>query len=114
MTQTIRLFMLLGAASFVSASFVHSGMFITGYEHPQASVDEGVIAFVQIVGLTLSFFRWAWIRWVGLAALGFTQLGALVGLFTIGIFSMPVVIALNLLAKFVCAIADLDLRIRHG
>jgi len=114
MTQTIRLFMLLGAASFGSASLIHSGKFITGYEYLQANIAEGVIAFVLIAGLTLSFFHGEWIRWVGLAAQGFARLGALIGLVTIGIFSIPVVIALNLLTKLVCTIADLRPRIRHG
>ncbi len=57
MTQTIRLFMLLEAASSVAASLIHSGVFITGYEHPQASVAEGVMAVVLIVGLMLSLVR---------------------------------------------------------
>jgi len=80
----------------------------------QANIAEGMIASVLIASLTLSFVRWAWIRWVGLAALGFVRLGALVGLFTLSIFAIPVVIALNLLTKIIGAILDLDLRIRHG
>lgn len=85
MTQTIRLFMLIEAVSFVAASLIHSGVFITGYEHPQARVAEGVIAAVLIAGLTVSFVYPAWTRWVGLAAQGFALLGTLVGLFTIAI-----------------------------
>jgi hypothetical protein len=85
MIQTIRLFMLLEAASFVAASLIHSGVLITGYEHPQARVAEGVIAAVLIAGLALSFLRPAWTRGVGLAAQGFALLGTLVGLFTIAI-----------------------------
>ena len=57
MTGTIRLFMLLEATSFVAASLIHSGVFITGYEHPQARTGEGVIAAVLITGLILSFVR---------------------------------------------------------
>ena len=70
MIQTMRLFMILQAASFVAASLIHSGVFITGYEYPQARIAEGVIAAVL---------------WVGLAAQGFALLGTLVGLFTIAI-----------------------------
>lgn len=70
MTQTIRLFILLEAVSLVGASLIHSGAFIIGYEHPQARVAEGVIAAALIAGLTLSFVRRAWTRWVGLAAQG--------------------------------------------
>lgn len=83
--QKIQLFMLLEAASFIAASLIHSGVFITGYEHPQARVAEGVIAAVLIAGLILSIIRRAWTRWVGLAAQGFALLGTLVGLFTIAI-----------------------------
>jgi hypothetical protein len=79
--------MLLEAASFVAASLIHAGVFITGYEHPQARTGEGVIAAVLITGLILSFVRRTWTRWVGLAAQGqgFALLGTLVGLFTIAI-----------------------------
>ena len=114
MTQTIRLFMLLGAASFGSASLIHSGQLITGYGSLQANIAEGVIAFVLVASLTLSFASWEWIRWVGLAAQGFARLCALVGLVTIGIFSIPVVIALNLLTRLVCTISELGPRIGHG
>lgn len=89
MTQTIRLFILLEAVSLVGASLIHSGAFIIGYEHPQARVAEGVIAAALIAGLTLSFVRRAWTRWVGLAAQGFALLGTLVGLFTIAISVGP-------------------------
>ena len=41
---------------------------------------------------------------------GFVRLGMLTGLFTIFIFVMPVVIALNLLTKLVSATAELDWR----
>lgn len=83
MTQTIRLFLLFEAATFVLAALVHAGVFISGYEHPQARIAEGVIAVVLIAGLILSFVRQDWTRWLGLAAQGFALLGTLVGLFTI-------------------------------
>jgi hypothetical protein len=83
--QTIRLFMLLEAASFVAASLIHSGVLITGFEHPEARIAEGVIAAVLIVDLILSFIRQAWTRRAGLATQGFALVGTLVGLFTIAI-----------------------------
>lgn len=81
--QTIRLFMLLEAAGFGVASLIHSGKLIAGYEHLQASVAEGVIAIVLILGLLLTFVSRGWTRPIGLAAQGFALLGTLVGLFTI-------------------------------
>jgi hypothetical protein len=77
--------MLVEAASFVVAALIHSGVFITGYEHPQARIAEGVIAAVLIIGLILTFVRRAWTRSIGLTAQGFALLGTLVGLFTIAI-----------------------------
>ena len=85
MTQTIRLFMLLEAASFVAASLIHSGVLITGYEHPEARVAEGVIAAVLVAGLMVSFVHREWTRPAGLVAQGFALLGTLVGLFTIAV-----------------------------
>ena len=85
MTRTIRLFMLVEAASFTAASLVHSGVWITSYEHAQASLAEGVIAAVLFAGLGFSLVRQDWTRPVGLAAQGFALLGTLVGLFTIAI-----------------------------
>jgi hypothetical protein len=83
MVQTIQLFMLFEAVTFVAASLIHAGVLISGYEDPAARIAEGVIAAVLIAGLILSFIRPAWTRWVGLAAQGFALLGTLVGLFTI-------------------------------
>jgi hypothetical protein len=47
-------------------------------------------------------------HWIGLAAQGFARLAVWIGLFIIGMFAMPVVIFLNLLTKFISAIADRD------
>lgn len=85
MASTIRLFILVEVASFVAAALIHSGVFITSYEHPQARVAEGVIAAVLIIGLILTFVRRTWTRPIGLTAQGFALLGTLVGLFTIAI-----------------------------
>jgi hypothetical protein len=83
--QTIRLFILIEAASFVVASLIHSGMFISGHEHQQARIAEGVIGGVLSAGLILSFVRPTWTRWAGIAVQSFALLGTLIGLFTIAI-----------------------------
>jgi hypothetical protein len=83
MRSKIRIFLLVEAATFVVASLIHSGAFITGYEHQQARIAEGVIAIVLLVGAVLTWIRPAWTRRAGLAAQGFALLGTLVGIFTI-------------------------------
>ena len=85
MIQTIRLFMLFEAATFVAASLIHSGVFITGYEDPAARIAEGIIAAVLLLGLILTFIWPGWTRWLGLLTQSFALLGTLVGLFTIAI-----------------------------
>lgn len=77
------LFLLVEAASFTAASLIHSGVLITGYEHPIARIAEGIIAAVLFVGLALAWRRPPWARWVSLTVQGFALLGTLVGLFTI-------------------------------
>ena len=83
MRQTIRIFLLFEAATFVAASLIHSGALISGYEHQQARIAEGVIGIVLLVGAGLTWIRPAWTRLAGLAAQGFALLGTLVGVFTI-------------------------------
>ncbi|MBC8163330.1 MAG: hypothetical protein H7Z42_19135 [Roseiflexaceae bacterium] len=85
MTNTIRLFMLLEAATFVVAALVHAGVFITGYAHQQAAIAEGVIALVLLGGVVVTWIRPAWLWHAGMAAQGFALLGTLVGLFTIAV-----------------------------
>ena len=84
-TQTIRLFLLFEAASFIAASLVHAGVLITGYEHQKARIAESVIASVLLAGAALTWVRPAWTRKAGLAAQGFALLGTMVGIFTIAI-----------------------------
>ena len=83
MTQAIRLFMLVEAASFVTAALIHSGALLAGYEHPRARIAEGVIASVLLAGLALTWIRPAWTRPVGIGTQAFALLGTLVGIFTI-------------------------------
>jgi hypothetical protein len=85
MTNTIRLFMLFEAATFVVAALVHSGVLTQGYQHQEASTAEGIIAIVLLVGVALTWVRPAWTRQAGLAAQGLALLGTLIGVFTIAI-----------------------------
>jgi hypothetical protein len=85
MTNAIRLFMLFEAASFVAAALVHSSVLIAGYQHPEASTAEGIIAIMLLVGVALTWIRPAWMRQVGLTAQGLALLGTLIGVFTIAV-----------------------------
>ena len=79
----VRLFLLGEGLSFAAASLVHAGVLLSGHEHPQAKVAEGLIALVLLGGLALSWLRPAVTLPVGLAVQGFALLGTLVGLITI-------------------------------
>ena len=68
MTQTIRLFLLVEAASFVAAGLVHFGVLASGYEHRAAGTAESIIGVVLLLGLVLSLVRPAWTRPAGLTA----------------------------------------------
>ena len=85
MAQTMRLFLLVEAASFVAAALVHFGVLARGYEHRAAGTAESVIGAVLLGGLVLALARPGWTRTAGLAAQGFALLGTLVGLYTIAI-----------------------------
>jgi multisubunit Na+/H+ antiporter MnhB subunit len=77
--------MLLEAATFVVASLVHSGALLTGYEHREARIAEGVIAIALLLGLALTWVRPAWAGAAGLAAQGFALVGTMVGLLMIAV-----------------------------
>src|SRR5919198_132594 len=85
MRATLRLFLLLEAASFVLAGLVHFGLFARGYEHGSAAIAESVIGAVLLVALGLTWVLPALTRSVGIVAQGFGLLGTLVGAFTIAI-----------------------------
>ncbi|HET6577571.1 MAG TPA: hypothetical protein VFG66_04575 [Gemmatimonadales bacterium] len=55
MTRIVRLFLLVEAGALLAASFVHSGYLITGYEHAQARIAEGIIGLVLVAGLVGAF-----------------------------------------------------------
>ena len=54
MTQTIRAFLLIEAASFATAALVHFGVLTHGYEHQAAGTAESLIAVVLLIGFALS------------------------------------------------------------
>jgi hypothetical protein len=85
MSRTIRLLLLVEAVAFLGASLVHSGHLVTGYEHSQARIAEGVIGIVLLAGLACTWIRPAWTRGAGLAVQGFALAGTLVGAFTIAV-----------------------------
>lgn len=80
---TIRLFMIVEAASFLIAALIHSGVLTAGYEHRAAAIAANVIALALVAGLAWSWIRPAATRTAGIAAQGFALLGTVVGLLTI-------------------------------
>ena len=80
---TVRLFLLGEGLGFVAAALVHAGVLLSGHEHPQAKIAEGLIAVVLLGGLALSWLRPAAALPIGLAVQGFALLGTVVGLITI-------------------------------
>jgi hypothetical protein len=85
MAKTLRLFMLVEAATFIVAASIHAGLLIAGYAHREARIAETIIALVLLVGAALTWIRPMSARAAGLAAQGFALLGTLVGIFTIAI-----------------------------
>jgi prepilin signal peptidase PulO-like enzyme (type II secretory pathway) len=85
MTRTIRILLLVEAATFVLASLIHSGWLVAGDQHHQARIAEGVIAAVLLVAVVVSWIHPAWTRRTGLVGQGFALLGTLVGVFTIAV-----------------------------
>ncbi len=85
MRQTNRLFLLFEGMTFLFASLIHRGVFITGYTHQPASIAETTIAVVLLVGFGLTWIWPAQTRLIGLVAQAFALLGTLVGVFTIAI-----------------------------
>ena len=85
MTRTVRIFLAVEAAVFITAALVHAGALMRGYEHVKARTAESVIAFVLLAALTTTMTPSLSSRGIGLAAQGFALLGTMVGLFTIAI-----------------------------
>ena len=85
MLSTIQCFMLGEAAAFLGASLIHRGVVMSGFEHRQAGIAEGVIGTVLLLGLLATWIRPASIRLIGLTAQGFALMGTLVGVVMIAI-----------------------------
>lgn len=83
MNRAIRTLLLVEAASFVTASLIHAGILIDGYEHRQARIAEGIIAIVLIAGFVLAWVRPTRARAAALAGQAFALFWTLVGVFTI-------------------------------
>src|ERR1700730_9844874 len=83
MIRTIRVFMLVEAAAFVTVALTHFGFLFTGYAHHRAGIAESVIACALLLGLTVSFARPVLTASAGLVAQAFALLGTLVVIFTI-------------------------------
>jgi hypothetical protein len=85
MRQTIRLFMLFEAATFVVAALIHFGVLAHGFEHQKAGTAESVIAVVLLTGFAWSLAAGRSTRLIGLAAQGLALMGTLVGVFMIAV-----------------------------
>jgi hypothetical protein len=83
MAQVVRRFLLVEAATFVTAAAIHGGWLISGYEHREARIAESVIAAVLLGGAAIAWARPAWTRAAGLFAQGFALFWTLVGIATI-------------------------------
>lgn len=85
MTRHTTLLLAVQAVLFATASMVHAGVLLGGYEHARAATAEGVIAVALLAALVGSLVRPSSARAISLAGQGFALLGTLVGAFTIAI-----------------------------
>ncbi len=83
MIRSLRVLLVLEAATFVTAALIHFGNLVDGYRHQAAGTGESVVAVVLLAGLTLSWTRWP--RQAVVAAQAVAAIGVLVGLMTIAI-----------------------------
>jgi drug/metabolite transporter (DMT)-like permease len=69
--QQARTLLLFEAAAFATASAIHFGAFLNGYEHTKAGTAEAVIAAALLAGLALTWRRSLGLRaFVGAQAIG--------------------------------------------
>jgi hypothetical protein len=85
MAQVVRRFLLVEAATFITAAAIHGGWLISGYEHREARIAESIIAVVLLGGAAIAWARPAWTRTVGLFAQGFALFFTLVGVTMIAV-----------------------------
>lgn len=85
MARGIRTFLLVEAAAFLAAAWIHLGFSSLGFEHRRAGIAESVIAAALLAGLAWSALRPASARRAGRLAQGFALFGTIVGMVTIAI-----------------------------
>jgi hypothetical protein len=83
MIRTVRVLIVVAAASLIVASLIHLEVLMEGYRDQGAGIAEAVIGGVMLVGLAFTWLPGRRGRWAGVATLGFGLLGTLVGLFTV-------------------------------
>jgi hypothetical protein len=77
----LRRLLFVEAAAFATASVVHSGFLIGGFEDPPAMTAEGIIAAVLLVGGVAATVWPGRVRLVAGFTQGFALLGSLIGLY---------------------------------
>jgi hypothetical protein len=77
--STIRVLLLVQAASFITVALIHFGYLLDGYRDQGAAVPESIIASALLGGLLLSWTPAPWPRRAAIAAQVFALLGTLVG-----------------------------------
>lgn len=83
MERSMRALLGVEGVSFLLASTIHAGILITGYEHPDAMVAEGVIGVVLLVGLATTWIRPRSLVSIAAAVQLFALVGTLIGLWMI-------------------------------
>lgn len=83
MIERVRTFLGLEALSFWTASLIHSGVAVPGYQHRAAMLAEAVIAMVLTLGLLVVLSDTRSTRTVGLTVQALAMLGTLAGIFAI-------------------------------